>query len=237
MDISYIVKELQEFSNSWIDNVYEVDNLYLLKLRGSTNANKGVILIEPSKRLHLTEYKRNAPERPSDKLLSLRKHIRKGKITSIEQHGNDRIIIITIETATKTYQIINEIFAKGNAILIELFPENKEIKNKVIFALWYKIMRDRALLPGKPYIFPKMSRVFSRVNPKKSPTSWRAMKGYSINHWKTLITSKPYFFSNFSSVFGEEVSAFLFQRLPLSQSDFFISSIRTMGSTPLFSIF
>lgn len=154
MDISFIVNELQAYKDSWIDNVYEVNNLYLLKLRGSSKSNKGVLLIEPSKRLHLTEYKRNTPERPSDKLLSLRKHIRKGKITSIEQYGNDRIIILTIETETKTFQIINEIFAKGNAILVELYKEDNELKTKVIFALWYKIMRDRILLPGKSYTFP-----------------------------------------------------------------------------------
>ena len=40
-----------------------------------------------------------------------------------------------------------QIFGKGNFVVIDA-------NNRVVFALWYRKMRDRDLLPGKQFEFP-----------------------------------------------------------------------------------
>lgn len=153
-DISMIVKELQPYVGTWIDNVFEINDLYILKLRGS---KKGTILIEPSKRIHITEYEHQTLDKPSDNIISLRKHIHDGNITKISQYGTDRIVTIDIEAREKKFQLICEFFANGNAILVEKIQDTlsqEDLQNRKIIVIWYKVTGNRPLILGKEYIYP-----------------------------------------------------------------------------------
>jgi predicted ribosome quality control (RQC) complex YloA/Tae2 family protein len=160
-DIKLIVDEVSDLVQDYsIDNIYELNDLYVFRLKGFKPGSKRQIslLVEIGRRLHLTEFKREFPERPSSKCLTFRKFLKNGKIKRLSQLGFDRIVLLEVENleTNKTYTLIIELFGKGNIILIENLKNEvgEKTSNKVIFALWYRIMRDRALLAGKEFIFP-----------------------------------------------------------------------------------
>ncbi|OLS27763.1 MAG: hypothetical protein HeimC3_02310 [Candidatus Heimdallarchaeota archaeon LC_3] len=160
-DIKLIIDEISDLVKGYsVDNIYELNETYVFRLKGFRPGTKRQVslLIEKGKRIHLTEYKREFPERPSQKCLTFRKFLKNGMINHLSQLGNDRIALIEIlnQETNKNYTIIFELFGKGNIILIENIQENDQNKasNRVIFALWYRVMRDRSLLPGKQFIFP-----------------------------------------------------------------------------------
>ncbi|MHA1992412.1 MAG: ribosome rescue protein RqcH [Candidatus Hodarchaeales archaeon] len=160
-DIKLIIDEIsEEIRDNTIDNIYELNEIYVFRLKGFKPGTKRQVslLIQIGKRIHLTEFKREFPERPSPKCLTFRKFLKNGKITKLSQLGSDRIALLEVENleTKKNYTLIFELFGKGNIILIENINDENEqkTKNKVIFALWYRIMKDRALLAGKEFTFP-----------------------------------------------------------------------------------
>jgi len=159
-DISLILKEFQNNIIDYsIDNIYELNDIYVFRLKGfNPDFPRMVsIVVEPGKRIHLTDYKRNFPQVPTDKVLTFRKFIKKGRITNLRQHGNDRIVVFDIvnHATERSFSLYCELFGKGNIILVELLTNPVDgVRNRVLYALWYRIMRDRRLLPGKEFIFP-----------------------------------------------------------------------------------
>ncbi len=150
LDVHACIGELEDILISGtIKNIYQVsEKIYLFKIR--TFQGSQDLLVEPGVRIHLTNYKRKAPERPSNKLLALRKHIKNTRITGINQYNTDRIVVINL-TGKTDYEIVIEIFGKGNIVVLDS-------SRKVIYALWYRKMRDRDLLPGKQFAFPPSFR-------------------------------------------------------------------------------
>ncbi|HKZ42567.1 MAG TPA: ribosome rescue protein RqcH [Candidatus Hodarchaeales archaeon] len=159
-DITTILDEiLEKVADTIVENIYELNDIYVLKLKGFTKGSlrQHSLLIEAGKRIHLTEYSRIFPERPSNKCLTFRKFLKNGKITGILQLGSDRIVDIRIKNfeSGKSYSLFCELFGKGNLIIIEhLDGGDGTQRSKVIFGLWYKVMKDRKLLPGKDFEFP-----------------------------------------------------------------------------------
>jgi len=153
LDIMIALETFSQIEHCFIDTIYSIDDkIFLLKLRGVITPlwKNPYLLIEPGKRIHLTKFKRIMPERPSNKLVSLRKHVKNRRITSIKQHGYDRVIIIEL-SGESDCSLYVELFGKGNMILVE--------NNRIIFSLWYRKMRDRNLLPGKSFEFPPVRGV------------------------------------------------------------------------------
>ena len=158
-DIALILNEFQDKINGFtVDNIYELNDITVLRVKGFTpNFPRQVsIVIEPGKRIHLSEYSRTYPITPSDKVLTFRKFLKKAKITNCIQYGTDRIVVFELEQmdTNRKFSLYCELFGKGNIILVEHLVKDEQPFNKVLFALWYKIMRDRRLLPGKDFIFP-----------------------------------------------------------------------------------
>ncbi|MFX1408743.1 MAG: ribosome rescue protein RqcH [Promethearchaeota archaeon] len=152
-DVYAIVKELDlVLSNGAISNVYEIENLLVLKI--NTQQGKKNLIIEEDSRINLTEYKYPVPKYPSQYTMSLRKFLKNRQIIKIYQHKFDRIIIIELSNIdTKPWKFVIELFNKGNFLLLN---ENNIIK----IAKKYKRYRDRNILANKEYIFPK-SRGFN----------------------------------------------------------------------------
>ncbi|MFX1246179.1 MAG: ribosome rescue protein RqcH [Promethearchaeota archaeon] len=149
LDIYAILKELQNLVGYRIDNIYRdiTDSFYLFKFKGKGQYRNPFLLIEPGIRIHLTEVKHLIPERPSDKILGLRSHLKGAEVSGIRQIDFDRIVELTIK-GKQQYRIIVEIF--GNRPNFVVVGD----QNQVISALWYKKMRHRDLLPGKEFVLP-----------------------------------------------------------------------------------
>ncbi|MFX1251505.1 MAG: ribosome rescue protein RqcH [Promethearchaeota archaeon] len=146
VDISAAIYELQILVNAYISNIYLIEEqFFVLKFRGASIRDD--LVIEPGKRIHLSSFKRETPDHPSEKVMILRRFMKGAKITNLSQHGFDRLVILSFVKEGKDYRAVIELFGKGNFVVIDA-------NNRVIFALWYRKMRDRDLLPGKQFEFP-----------------------------------------------------------------------------------
>ncbi|HDD67310.1 MAG TPA: DUF814 domain-containing protein [Candidatus Thorarchaeota archaeon] len=147
VDIRMILPELQQAAvGSFIKNVYQYGEVFVLKLYlpgGGTSQ----LLIEPGRRIHLTEFRRAAPRNPPKFVTVLRKYLREKKLLSVTQHDLDRIVILEVGDAEDTYKLVAELFGSGNLLLLD--PENR-----IFIARKYRKMRDRDIMPKAIYQFP-----------------------------------------------------------------------------------
>ena len=157
-DVFAIVKELDAILvNSIISNIYEIEDLIILKLK--TNFGKKNLIIKKDARINLTEYEYPIPDFPSQYIRSFRKLLKDRRILRISQYKFDRIIIVELSNLeTGPWKFIIELFNKGNFLLLD---EN----NIIIIAKKYKKFKDRDILAKREYIYPKSyERDFLTIN-------------------------------------------------------------------------
>lgn len=144
-DLALLISELnQRIKGARISNIYQIKpKTLLLKLRQPSQPRIH-LLIEAGKRLNTTYYTHEKPKRPPAFCMALRKHLRNGVIEGIKQHEFERIVTIQVTTREGKFQLISELFAYGNIILVN--PENK-----ILHALTYRRMRDRNILRGEAF--------------------------------------------------------------------------------------
>ena len=146
-DVFTIAKELDIIlSQGKIENVYEIEDLLILKI--NTNQGRRNLIIKSDSRLNLTNFDYPIPKYPSQYIISIRKLLKNRRIISIAQHNLDRIVIIELSDINgKSWKFIIELFNKGNFLLIDG-------DNSIKVAKRYKKFKNRDLLPGKEYQFP-----------------------------------------------------------------------------------
>ncbi len=144
-DIALITFELKQLIlNARIDNIYQLGHVtLLLKLRQPSQSPLH-LLIEAGKRVHLTSYTLEKPQKPPAFCMALRKHIRNGRVVDVQQHEFERIITIKVSKKMGEFQLVSELFGEGNIVLVS--PENE-----VLHALTYRRMRDRNILRGETF--------------------------------------------------------------------------------------
>ncbi len=145
VDLRVLVHEMEEsVSRSWITNIYQLPSgIFIFKLR---DPKKGTyfLLIEPGKRIHLTQFNREMPPEPPNFCKQLRSHLRDKRINWIKQRHIDRIVEMNIGP-DPGYTFVVELFGEGNLILVS--PNNK-----ILAALRYRKMRDRDIHPGREFV-------------------------------------------------------------------------------------
>jgi len=144
-DVAAVVPELNlVIIGARIDNVYQIDSVtFLMKLRQPSQPPLH-LLVEAGKRIHLTSYILKKPLKPPAFCMALRKHLKNGKVTAIQQHEFERIVVIKVSTREGEFQLIFELFGEGNFILVG--PQNT-----ILHALVYRRMRDRNVLRGEVF--------------------------------------------------------------------------------------
>ena len=144
-DTTAIVYELNKIIiGARIENVYQTNPLTLIFRLHQSNRPTFQMLIEAGKRVHLTSYVLSKPSTPPAFCMALRKHLRNGRITEIQQHEFERVITIKIDTQEGTYLLVTELFGDGNIILVN--PQGT-----ILYALTYKRMRDRNIIRGENF--------------------------------------------------------------------------------------
>jgi len=149
IDIFAVIKDLQGLIGYRVDNLYLdiSDRFFLFKLKGKGIYKNPFLLIEPGLRIHITEFKHAVPERPSDKMLALRGHLKGAILDNIKQVDFDRVVELQL-SGKHQYRVYIELFGnRPNFIVVG-------DENKVIYASWYKKMRHRDILPGKEFKLP-----------------------------------------------------------------------------------
>lgn len=142
IDVRVLTHELEsQIIGSWIVNIYHLPSgIFIFKLR-KPEVGLHHLLIEPGKRIHLTQFNRTMPKTPSNQGKTLRSHLKEKRINSVTQRELDRIVELNIGP-DDGFNLVAELFGHGNLILVS--PENK-----IISALRYRKMRDRDIHPGR----------------------------------------------------------------------------------------
>ena len=146
-DLRLILPELREAAEgTFIKNVYQYGEIFVLKVY-QPGGGTSQLLIQPGRRVHLTEYARKAPRVPPKFCTVLRKYLRDKRLLSIKQHDFDRILILEIGDENEKYKLVAELFGTGNLLLLD--PQNS-----IFVAMRYRKMRDRDIVPKAEYEFP-----------------------------------------------------------------------------------
>jgi predicted ribosome quality control (RQC) complex YloA/Tae2 family protein len=82
--------------------------------------------------------------------MALRKYLRNGSLSSIEQYEFERIVVFDFKTKAGWLRLVLELFGDGNIILVSE-------KGEILHALTYKRMRDRNILRGEAFVFAPSS--------------------------------------------------------------------------------
>ncbi|MHA1734244.1 MAG: ribosome rescue protein RqcH [Promethearchaeota archaeon] len=150
VNLHAIVKELAELlENSYIANIYQAGDLLLFKLSSKNFEGKRILLVDFSKRLHLTNFKYPTPKYPSQFCMALRKYLKKKRVNRVYQHGLDRIVVFEINNPEgDPWKFVVEFFGGGNYYLLR--PDDT-----IFVAKKYKILRNRRLLAKQEYKLPE----------------------------------------------------------------------------------
>jgi predicted ribosome quality control (RQC) complex YloA/Tae2 family protein len=144
-DIAAATKEINTtVEGAHISKIYQIGTQTLLFRLRKPDSPKIQLLTEAGKRIHLTAYAHETPQRPSAFCMALRKYLDNGVITAVKQHEFERITVIEIATRHGNFQLVLELFGGGNTLLVS--PENK-----ILQAMTYKRMRDRNILRNEPF--------------------------------------------------------------------------------------
>ncbi|UCC57907.1 MAG: NFACT family protein [Candidatus Bathyarchaeum sp.] len=147
-DIAAITHELNELvKDAHVAKIYQIGPRTLLFKLRRPDQPRLHLLIEAGKRLHLTAYKHETPQRPSSFCMALRKYLNNGVVKEVQQHEFERIAIMKISTRQGDFQLVSELFGGGNVILVN--PEGK-----ILQAMTYKRMRDRNILRDEIFQHP-----------------------------------------------------------------------------------
>ena len=195
-DVAAVVAELSGGPKSILDakigKIYQPSkeeiriNLYVFH-QGRDN-----LIIEAGKRIHLSKHFRASPELPQSFPMLLRKYLMGGRIVSIEQHDFDRIVKIGIERGGVRSNLIVELFARGNVLIVDS-------ENRIILPMNPVTLKDRRLRSGEIYELPE-----AQMSPIEAKAS-DLMEAFSKSTADVVRTIATRF--NLGGVLAEEVCA------------------------------
>jgi predicted ribosome quality control (RQC) complex YloA/Tae2 family protein len=145
LDIMVCAGELKNAIGARVDNVYDLDGIFIFRLH-ARGGGRLDLLVEPGRRVHLTEAEYRAPERPTGYAMLLRKHLKNAKFDGVNQPGFERILEFEFQ-GRERHLLVVELFGEGNLIMCN---ERRVIIQPYRVEIW----RHRALKPGDEYAYP-----------------------------------------------------------------------------------
>lgn len=145
IDIIAAISEIKGIQGCKVQKIYHEVPEILLYLY-STETREKILRIIPSKAIHVTEYKREHRKYPTNFCMFLRKYLSNSTIVSIEQPNKERIVRIVFRRAEEEFNMIIELFSKGNVILCR--------DDMIIHPLMVQRWKDRTIKAKEKYKFP-----------------------------------------------------------------------------------
>ncbi|MFB6215555.1 MAG: NFACT family protein, partial [Candidatus Aenigmatarchaeota archaeon] len=140
LDINYALKELRGLQGGKIQKIYQRDRNFRVRIYAQGSNHE--LMISPG-RIHLSQFDRKGPKKPSNFCMFLRKHLRNETLREIKQHKFDRIV--ELKTGSKT--LVCEIFGKGNFVLLDG-------DGKIVQPLEVQRWSEREIKSGVEYKYP-----------------------------------------------------------------------------------
>jgi predicted ribosome quality control (RQC) complex YloA/Tae2 family protein len=149
LDLMFLARELKEkLVDGKIQAIKQVDKTFIFEIYKQEKFFLKVVLPNV---IYVTKISQQAPEKPLNFCMQLRKHLLNKTITDLRQHEFDRIIEVDLEG----YKIIFELFSSGNLILTD--------SNNMIIGIYeQQEWKSRTLRPKTIYKHPP-----TNVNPFK----------------------------------------------------------------------
>ncbi len=148
-DLMVIVQELQPLIGGRFDKAYLTEDEISIRV-SSKDLGKKSIFLKGENWLFVRESRRHEGQ-PGTFAMVLRKHLSNTVFTAARQHDFDRVAILEFEKK-ENFQLIFELFGKGNVILIQ--------EGKIVNHFRRESWSSREIKIGEEYKFPP-----SRVNP------------------------------------------------------------------------
>lgn len=146
IELNYLVNEFQQLLGGKIDKIYQPAKNELLLVFHVPRIGKKMLRIILSSFIWLTEVKPEIPEKMPGFCGVLRKYLSNARLRTIEQINSERIIKLEFETKESKYELILELFSKGNAILCQ--------KGTIIQPLTVQKWKDRTIKKSEVYVAP-----------------------------------------------------------------------------------
>ncbi len=147
LDIKFCLEELDEkILNSWTGKIYEINGIFLFRFN-PPEGDRRELIIEPGKRIHLTEMNYKTPQRPPSYPMLLRKHLSNARLVNLKQPDFERIVELEFENKKSRKTLVAELFGEGNILLCK---EDGEIIQPYRSKTW----KHRELKQGEKYQYP-----------------------------------------------------------------------------------
>jgi predicted ribosome quality control (RQC) complex YloA/Tae2 family protein len=146
VDVAALLPEFDSLIGAKLEKAYQITPVEL-RLKLVTKTGKRDLIIEAGKRLHLTNAPAAAPALPPSFPMLLRKELKGGRISTIEQYDFDRVVEIRFSRGDDERYVICELFSKGNVVLTD---ESK----RIILPLRGMRSASRQVIRGQQYEYP-----------------------------------------------------------------------------------
>ncbi len=156
LEIHYLLKEFETLIDAKVDKIYAPRKKELFLRLHVPNKGKRILKID-EKSMYLTESRPKASS-PSDFCMYLRKKLSNARLRKIDQIRFERIVSLTFETKTQNFQLIAELFSRGNIILVQ--------DKKILVAAEYQKWKTRTIRPRAVYKHPKKEYNFLTIKKK-----------------------------------------------------------------------
>lgn len=147
LTIRRLLQEIrEEVEGKYLNKVQQLDE-DTYRFRFSPGSED--LIIEPGKRINITDYRLKAPKKAKQSSMLLRKHLSNSRLEEIEQVAFDRVVEMRF---TNEKRIVVELFGEGNLILTDE-------ENKILYVHERKEWKDRKLRRGEEYSYPPSDMV------------------------------------------------------------------------------
>src|SRR3989440_4162091 len=143
-DLRLLVAEWQGLVGGHVDKIYQRDDEVMFRVKPSDRGK--VELYSKAGRwlcLHTVEDK---PEAPPPFAQTLRRLLDNARVTSVEQRGLDRIAVFRVERGPERFDVVFEVFSKGNLVLVR--------DGTIVAVMSPQKFKDRAVQVAEPYAYP-----------------------------------------------------------------------------------
>jgi predicted ribosome quality control (RQC) complex YloA/Tae2 family protein len=143
-DLRVLVAEWQGLLGGHVDKIYQQEDEVIIRIN-VPERGKVELFSKAGRWLCIHEIE-NKPESPPPFAQTLRRLLDNARLVAIEQHGFDRIAVFRVERGPDRFEVIFEVFGKGNLILVR--------DGTIVAVLFPQKFKDRAIQVGETYVYP-----------------------------------------------------------------------------------
>ncbi|TLZ96239.1 MAG: fibronectin-binding domain-containing protein, partial [Methanobacteriota archaeon] len=115
-DLRVLVAEWQGLLGGHVDKIYQRDDEVMFRIN-VPDRGKVELYSKAGQWLCLHEVE-DKPESPPPFAQTLRRLLDNARVTAVEQRGLDRIAIFRVERGPERFDIVFEVFSRGNLVLV-----------------------------------------------------------------------------------------------------------------------